>query len=84
MMDRLPLVKSILTKTAVAGILTMPVISSLRDEYAFTERCPAEAVNGMLRILQHDVYFRKSTGASSMSVAGGPKDRGRSGVEPYG
>lgn len=59
--DRLPLVKAILTETAVSGVLTMPVISSLRDEYASSENCPAEALNEMLRILQHDGYFRKST-----------------------
>ena len=59
--DRLPLVKAILTETAVSGVLTMPVIISLRSEYASNESCPDEALNEMLRILQHDGYFRKST-----------------------
>jgi hypothetical protein len=59
--DRLPLVKAMLTETAVSGVLTMPVIRELREEYASQASCPDEALNEMLRILLHDGYLRKKS-----------------------
>jgi len=59
--DRLPLVKAMLTETAVSGVLTMSVIRELREEYASPASCPDEALNEMLRILQHDGYLRKKS-----------------------
>ncbi|ACD89794.1 conserved hypothetical protein [Chlorobium limicola DSM 245] len=61
--ERLPLVKAILTETAVSGFLTKPVLLELRDEYTFQENCPDDALAEMLRILQHDGYLaRKKEG----------------------
>jgi hypothetical protein len=61
--ERLPLVKAILTETAVSDILTKPVLLVLRDEYTSQDECPDDALAEMLRILQHDGYLaRKKEG----------------------
>ncbi|NTU53672.1 MAG: ATP-binding protein [Chlorobiaceae bacterium] len=57
--ERLPLVKAILTETSVSGTVTIAVIRELREEYASPESCRDEALNEILRILQHDGYIRK-------------------------
>lgn len=57
--DRLPLVKAILTETALSGFLTTQLILALREEYASLASCSDEALAEMLRILQHDGYLRK-------------------------
>lgn len=57
--ERLPLVNAMLTETAVTGVLTRAVVLELREEYASQASCPDETLDEMLRILQHDGYFRK-------------------------
>ena len=57
--DLLPLVKAILTETALSGFLTTPIILILREEYASQDSCSDEALAEMLRIFQHDGYLRK-------------------------
>ncbi len=57
--DCLPLVKAMLTETSISGMLTMPVILSLRGTYASPDSCSDEALAEMLRILQHDGYIKK-------------------------
>ena len=57
--DRLPLVLAILTETAIAGQLTIPVIRELQREYARKEPGSDEEIKEILRVLEHDGYLRK-------------------------
>lgn len=57
--ERLPLVKAILTETAISGILNKPVLLELRKEYTSQDECPDDALAEMLRILQHDGYLTR-------------------------
>lgn len=57
--EYLPFVAAVLTETALSGIITVPVILELRDEYASKKTFTDETLSEMLRILQHDGYLRK-------------------------
>lgn len=58
--DRLVLVRAILTETAISGILSIPVLLELREEYASKETCSDDELAEIISILQHDGYLRKN------------------------
>jgi hypothetical protein len=58
--ERLPLVKAMLTETAISGLLTITVIQELRQEYSAKDACLDEELAEILRVLQHDGYLRKA------------------------
>ncbi|MEI6756588.1 MAG: ATP-binding protein [Chlorobium sp.] len=58
--EQLPLVLAILTETAIAGKLEMPVLRLLQREYARKEVDSDEETMEILRVLEHDGYLRKS------------------------
>lgn len=57
--ERLPLVLAILTETAIAGELVIPVLRLLQREYARKEVDADEEIKEILRVLEHDGYLRK-------------------------
>ncbi len=58
--ERVPLVLAILTETAIAGDLTVPVLRALQHEYAGKDADGEDTIKEVLRVLEHDGYLKKS------------------------
>ena len=58
----LPFVNAILTETAVSGLLTVPVLRELCEEYASKELCPDDKLAEIMHVLEHDGYLGKQAG----------------------